>query len=258
VVRGDLQEGLLPLQLFRGESPHGLSDPNGETAQLRPGGFTVTATDAYDQLSLPVVLDDAAGKVAMSVGRHVINKPQEARGRIFVGTLPQGPVDVVFEVQEGIILFDHHTSSDRSVLVSGFDGLGRGGELVILEGLGSGKPREIYRRVLPGIDSPGFKPKVEWAHLLNSEHVAAVVNDRLHVWEITSGDQLYCLDKMSSQQLPALSPGRRLLAIPDGTGVTIVNSRDGQSLGHVPMAGLLTPCAAFHPDGRRVAMCADN
>ncbi|MHB8972934.1 MAG: SHD1 domain-containing protein [Pirellulaceae bacterium] len=258
VVRGDLKVSSTPLELFRGELPQGLSDPDATIGKMRPGGFAVEATDAYDQLSTPVVLDYVSGKVALSIGRHVINKPQEARGRIFVGTLPQGPVNMVFEIPEGIILLDHHRGSDRSAMVSGFDGLGRGGELVILEGLGSSKPREIYRRVLPGIDTPGFKPKIEWARILDSEHIAVVVNDRLSVWEITSGEVAYSVDKISSQQLPSLSPGGRLLAIPNGSGVTVINALDGQSLGHIPSDGPVAPSVSFHPDGKRLALCSDN
>ena len=124
--------------------------------------------------------------------------------------------------------------------------------------LGSSKPREIYRRVLPGIDTPGFKPKIEWARMLDSEHIAVVVNDRLSVWEITSGEVAYSVDKISSQQLPSLSPGGRFLAIPDGSGVTLINALDGQSLGHIPIDGPVTPCVSFHPDGNRLALCSDN
>ena len=88
--------------------------------------------------------------------------------------------------------------------------------------------------------------------------MAAVVNDQLNVWNFTSGEHVYCIENISGQQLPALSPGRSLLGIPTGPGVTIVRALDGTSVGHISLTGSLTPGTAFHPDGSRIALCADN
>ena len=257
-ARVELKSTAVPLELYQGELPTGLKDPGDPVPSLRPGGFAVAETNAYDEPSLPVLLDAKTGLVAMSIGRHQSGKPQEAHGRIFVGKLPQGPAKVVHDVAEGVILLDHHVALDRSVLVSGFDGFKRGGDLVILADLAAGKPHEIHRCKIPGVDTPGFKPQVEWARILDGQHVVAVVNDQLNVWNYTSGDHVYCIDKISSQQLPALGPGRTLLAIPTGPGVTIVRALDGTSVGHISLTGSLTPGTAFHPDGSRIALCADN
>ena len=158
-ARVELKSTALPLELYQGELPTGLKDPGDAVASLRPGGFVVAETDAYDELSLPVLLDAKSGTMAVSIGRHQTGKPQEVRGRIFVGKLPQGPAKVVYELAEGIILLDHQTDLDRSVLVGGFDGFKRGGDLVILAELAAGKPRSSIAASCPASTSRASNPK---------------------------------------------------------------------------------------------------
>ena len=245
-----------PLQ---NEPPQGLAtDPAVDWKPLPKGGFTVGSSDAYDQVGRTFVINGESGTVALSIGRHKIDEPEKARGRIFLGQLPQGPLQTVLEVSEGASLIDFEPTSGQALMLSGFDHSMRGGDLVLLNGLADGKPEPLFKRRLPGIDKPGSKPQVKWARFLSAEHAACVVDRELYVWNLRTATLLYKIEKIDGLRFPAVSPNRRYMAIPRRAGAVIIDVVDGSSQGFVALGESLTPCAVFHPDGRRIAVAANN
>lgn len=245
--------------LVEAEAPRGLQpDPAANVAPLPEGGFQVSKVDAYDRVPPPLVIDHEAGLVAVSISRNQVNKPEEIRGRIYLGQLPKGPADLVWDVAEAVRLLDHHAASGRTLIMSGLDHFERGGEIVLMEGLDKGKPNELYRRTLPGIDKPGFKPQIGWAQLLDAEHVVAQIDDKLFVWNLPTAELVYRIDKIDRGKHPSLSPGRKYLAIPANKGVSVVDVVDGSSLGYFSTGGLLTPTVDFQADGKTLALCDNN
>lgn len=241
------------------DPPSGVApDPAADWKPWPKGGFGVAAADAYDQVGRPVLIDRASGLVALSIGRHMAGQPQSARGRLYSGRLPQGPAELLLDVPVCIALLDFEPVSGRALMMSDLDHFQRGGELVLLDGLAAGKPKELFRRQLPGIDKPGFKPQVKWARLLSGEHAAVVLDSEFYLWNLRTAQLLYRIGNIASSPLPALSANRRYAAFPSGGGAGVIDLLDGRSLGFVTLGGSLSPAAAFHPDGRRLALAASN
>ncbi|RLS82218.1 MAG: hypothetical protein DWI05_03840, partial [Planctomycetota bacterium] len=123
-------------------------DPHNFVAVAELGSVPVCDTDAYDAVSAPKPADAACSKVLVSVGRHVITQPNDAKGRIYLVDWKQRRADPVWEVGKKLELLDHDPDSGRSVFTEGMDGLGRGGEIVVAEGLATGEGKILFRRTL--------------------------------------------------------------------------------------------------------------
>ena len=239
--------------------PQGLPiDPNVNIKPLVPGSLKVAPCDAYDKVGDPFLVDGAAGLVAVSISRNKADEPNSRRGRVFLGNLRDGKTNVVCDVPGGFQLLDFEPNSGHGLATSGSDNLSRGGELVLCDGLAEGKMNPIFRRQLPGIDKPGFKPQVKWARLLSGEHAACVVDNDLFLWNLRTAILQCRIDKMDSSHFPALSPNRRYLAIPRSGGALVLDVLDRSPKGFIRLGTTLTPGVAFDPEGRRVGLTADN
>ncbi|MHB8898848.1 MAG: SHD1 domain-containing protein [Thermoguttaceae bacterium] len=247
------------LSLPTEDPPRGLLvDPAGPVKPLSSANLEVAPCDAYDKVSPPVLVDDDAGLVALSINRNKADEPNSRRGRVFLARLQDRKVDVVCDVPGGFQLLDFEPASGRTLAVSGLDNLSRGGELVLFEGLAEGKMNPVLRRRLPGIDKPGFKPQVRWARLLSDEHAVCLVDNDLFFWNLRTAALQGRVDKVDSAHLPALSPGRRYLAIPRDGGAALVDVVDRSCRGFVRIETSLTPAVAFDREGRRLGLTADN
>jgi hypothetical protein len=254
-----LPDTMDPMELSTNQPPQGLPvDPVGDATPLVHGVLKVAPCDAYDKVSQPYVVDGSLGLVALSITRNKADEPDSRRGRVFLGNLQSGKVDVVCDVPGGFQLLDFEPDSGRSLAVSGFDTLSRGGDLVLFDGLADGKMEPLFRRQLPGMEKPGFKPLVNWARLLSAEHAACVVDSDLYVWNLRTAKLLARIDKMDSSHFPALSPNRRYMAVPRSGGAVVLDVVDMNPKGVIPFGTTLTPGVVFDPQGRRVGLTTGN
>ena len=219
-----------------------------------PAGMAVLPpTDAHDTLGGPFRL--LGDQFVVSVGRNKLGSPEETRGRLAVASLRTGACEVVWDSSRAVKVLGHHQPTGRTLIVDGFDQFQRAGELLILEGVADGMPRELYRRALPGLGKPGIQPMVEWACLLSGSHVAAIVDDTLLVWDMPAARLLYCVENVRATEPPAFSGSRRFMAISQGGDVTVLETATGDvvrtlATGHFLAAGL-----AFQPSSRQLAVC---
>jgi hypothetical protein len=232
-------------------------DPLPEVEAVPTGMAALPPTDADDTLGGPFRL--TGSQFVVSIGRNQVGSPEETRGRLVLADLRTGTCEVVWDGSRALKVLDHHQPTGRTLIVDGFDQFQRAGELVILEGVADGMPRELYRRALPGLGKPGFQPMVEWACLLSGSHVAAIVDDTLLVWDMPAAHLLYRVENVPATEPPAFSGSQRFMAVSHrGGDVTVRETATGDvvqalSTGHVLAAGL-----AFHPSGRQLAVCFSN
>ncbi len=248
-----------PMELPIDEPPQSLPvDPAADAKPLIHGLLKVAPCDAYDKVSQPYIVDNNTGLVAVSITRNKADEPDSRRGRIFLGNLQDGKVDVVCDVQGGFPLWDYELNSGRGLALTGYDKLSRGGDLVLFDGLADGKMETLFQRQLPGMDKPGFKPQVKWARLLSAEHAACVVDANLLVWNLRTAKLLCRIEKMDSQHFPALSPNRRYMAVPRSGGAVVLDVVDMSPKGFIPFGTTLTPGVVFDPEGRHVGLTTGN
>lgn len=229
------------------------------TAFSIPAGMvSVSGVDAYDKISFPVVNDIERGRFLISIGRHMSGRPEETRGRIYAVDLAAQKAQLVWDFPNCVRVLDHDVSSGRTLIVDKLDQFQRGGELVMVEGLGTGTPRTLYRRTLPGAGKPGFAPQVEWAQLLSGTYVAAIVDRKLHVWDLSAAKLVYLIETASASEPPVFSGNQVYMAVPQGGKVVVVETASGEVRKSFSTGSTLTPGAAFHPDGRWLAVCFSN
>lgn len=233
-------------------------DPRPDVPALAAAVVPVCSVDPYDKVSLPVPMDLAQGRFLISIGRNLVSKPQEIRGRIYAVSLAGKKSEVVWEHPRAVRVWDHDAASGRTLIVDNLDHSERGGDLVMVEGLDKGSASPLYRRMLPGAGKVGAAPRVEWARLLSGSHAAVIVDRVLYVWDLPAAKLLYRVEKVDASEPPVFSGSQQLMAIPQRGKVLIVETASGTVCKSVATEARTTPGAAFNASGRLLAICASN
>lgn len=227
--------------------------------KFSPGAWPLGALDAYVRVSNPVVVDPSRGIYAVSTNRTSNAVADNPFGRIHLFGPALRKTQVALDVTPTVRLMDHHVGADRSLAVIGVgSGTERGGDLVLLAGLKSGKPKPLVRWLLPDHDKPGFKPKVEFARVISATQAVVQVNSSIYLWDLADGKCIWVIDQIRSGSKITVSPGGRYLAIPDGGGVRIVDILGAEMLGHIAFPSTLTPETHFSADGDQIALVGGN
>ncbi len=235
------------------------ADPSPAQAKFRPMVVPLEKLDAYARVSRPIVIDPEKPTFAVSTHRVGNSVSPDNFGRIYLASFGKSRPTTAIDLDETLLLFDHHIASDRSIAMLGVDSPSeRGGEIVLLEGLAEGKPKALARWHLPEWEKPGFKPKVEFARLLDGERAVVRVNNSLYIWNLQNGKCLFALDQLRGGGDLSLSGTGKYLAIPVSGGVRVVDTKTGELLGSVEIATTLTPEAHFSPDGKLLGLVAGS
>jgi hypothetical protein len=173
-------------------------------------------------------------------------------GRVFIGSLPNGPFNLVIDSPEALRLLDHHQASGKTLLVSDRGDYGDGSELIVMSGVPEGKPVESYRIKIP--------PQIyAFRHAkMVSENVIVIIGlTSLHAVDVSTARVLYSVDNVVIRDNYAgwFSGSGKWMAIPHNKGFVLLESATGEILGRVPTTNMFEPGLAFHPDGRRIACC---
>ncbi|RCS55984.1 hypothetical protein DTL42_00925 [Bremerella cremea] len=235
------------------------ADPLPEQAKFRQMVVPLEKLDAYAKISAPVVVDPAKLTFAVSTNRVANASSPDHFGRIYLAVAGKSRPVVALDLPETLQLLDHHIATNRSLVMIGVGATTeRGGDLVLLEGLSTGDPKPLARWHLPEWEKPGFKPKVEFARLLDGTKAVVRVNSSLYIWDMLEGKCLFALDQLSGSGDLTLSGTGKYLAIPVSGGVRVVETATGELLGGVKIATTLTPEAHFSPDGKMLALVAGS
>ena len=232
------------------------TDPWPALESLPAGVALLPAVDAYDKLGGPVWL--GADRFAVSIGRNKSGAPEETRGRLVTVGLQAGGGEIVWDRPQALKVLGHDQASGHTLVVDALDQFQRAGELVMLEGVGEGQPRELYRRALPGLGKAGFQPMVEWACLLSGSHVAAIVDGTLLVWDLPAAALLYRVEKVRAAEPPAFTGSKRYMAVSQGARVTVLETASGEVLRSLTSGQSVPAGVAFDPSGGRLAICRAN
>ncbi len=236
------------------------ADPTPAIPDLKAALTAIAPVDSYDDVSQLVTLSSRHALVAISIARRIPGSPQAPSGKLVVGQLPKGPFTVVAEGAEANRLFDHNEVTGQTLMVSNLDELKRGGEIVVLKGLAEGKPIELYRRRLPGMEKPGFKPQVTQAKLIDTDIAVVVIDAAIYCWNLKSSQLIYRTEDNSVSGISgvAFSGNGKWLAIPQQGGFNLIESANGEDRGYVDAGAPTSVGLAFHPDGRRIGYCSGN
>lgn len=243
------------------ESPRALTpDPSPSTFGVVKGRIAIRKVDVYDKCSrpIPVVTMTESGtrstSVAMSTSSGIQYPGSRPRNQLVRFDLDEGKSYITFEHPEPIELMDHHVASGRSLLLVGFNSLRKGGELVIATGWDQKRIRLSHRRTLSETIQARSVPHVRWARWVDDEHVIAVIEQTLGLWNIVSGDQVYSMDGIGQRSEPAISGGRRYVAVPYEGSVQLFSTQTGKPLGRIAVDKQVVPGVGFSPRGNTLAV----
>ena len=216
--------------------------------------------DLYDQCSHPIALanqpndDEQNSAFAISISKGVITPGDPAPNRLLVFDVAEKTARLVWKGKQSIALFDVDQPSGRGLALIGHDRIGKGGHFCVVDQWNHDSIRMRNFRLLPKGSNVGDTRTVHWARWLDSEHFIALIDNTLGVWNILSGKQLYGIDSFDPRTRPALSGGRRTIAVQRTRSIELRNSADGKLLQRIPVAQSQSVGLGFSPDGDRLAI----
>ncbi|QEF97168.1 hypothetical protein Mal15_12060 [Stieleria maiorica] len=230
-----------------------------------PAGFKfvefarpIEPLDAYARVSQPIVVDPTGPVFGVSTHRNGNAVSPAHFGHVFLAG-SAGQPRMVFESDETFLLLDHNVDYDRSVAMIGVDSPSdRGGDLAVMDGLSGGSPTVVARWHLPEWQKPGFKPKAEFAVMIDGTRAIVQVNSSIYCWSLDDGKCHFKIQRVPATGKVAVSAGGRFLAISVSGGTQMIDVAKAELVGKIPFPGTLTPEVRFSPDGSRLAMGAGN
>ena len=234
-------------------------DPNFADAKFAPFAVPIGEMDAYTRVSEPILVNAREPIFAVSAHRNKNASGPENYGNVVLVGPKSRTAKLGYSSPETFRLFDHNMKYDRSLGVAGVNSPSdRGGDLVLLDKLSTGKAKPIARWHLPDWDRRGFKPKVEFAKMLDATRALVKVNDTVYGWSLDTGQNWLKIDRVPATGKIATSGSGRYLAIAVSGGVQIIDAEKSESMGKIPFPSRLTPEIRFSPDGRRLGMAVGN
>lgn len=210
---------------------------------------------------IPIAVNSPSGtrttSLVVSISHSVRLANEKTRQQIVRFDIADQSAEVVLDCDETIQVLDHHLDSGRSLVLLGFNSLGRGGQFAMLEGWNEGGLRFTHRRSLEGTTLPGQSTRVHWARQIGRHHLVARIDETIGFWNLASGKQVYRFGGLSTRCEPAISGGGRYLAIPFEGGVDLIETITGRPLGRIKVESQV-PGVSFSPLGNQLAIATSR
>lgn len=232
-------------------------DPAPHECNVRAARTRLYNVDNNDFCSkpIPIFVSSSGGQqrtaIAMSLSSNVRFPSERGANQLIRFDVETQKATGVFDYPVKLRLIDHHLSSGRSLLLVGFDLLGKGGELVVGRGWDR-RFRLSHMRKLADSDRQSAA-KLRWARWIDEEHFLALIDRTLGLWNIVSGEQLYRIEGIDPRAEPALSGGRRLVAVPYQGEVQWFATETGLPLGRIGVEKEF-PAISFSPRADQLAI----
>lgn len=238
-----------------------VADPAPNKLTIQDAKIQIFNVDVYDKCSPPIAVTstDEAGNqstsIAMSISRGTGSSITQAKNELVRFDIEHQQAYVSLNHHESIRLLDHNPASDRSLVLTGFNAMGNGGQIAIATGWGPSGVRLSHARPIAN-PSPSVRvsqPKLRWARWVDDEHFIAFIGESLGLWNIVSGRQVYQIDGIDHRTKPELSGGRRYLAMPIKAAVVLYETETGKELGRIRVERQI-PGVSFSPQSDRLAI----
>ncbi len=237
-----------------------LPDPQAFAIALTFGKQTLGKIHSYDSCSPPLAIATPTQTfLAVSISTGLSSTPSPNANRIVRFDPATGNVSTVLQSNQPITILDHHQASGRTLVLNGHRVMGQGGELAIAKGWDDDTLTIQYSRALPNIGSANagssaHTRQLHWARWVDGEHVVASINGEIAVWNLLSGQCLHRVCNVQPKVTPAISAGRRYIAVPTSVGVELYQTSDGSSLGTIPIESGRSAQVSFSPRGDSLAI----
>ena len=253
----------LPKSLPADRSPVSLGCP--------PTVIPIHDLDFNDHVSRPIAVQTTSNanarrtSIAFSISRPAPLESVATRNQILRCDFSDHHPMVVMQHDRSLRLLDHDHVSGNSLILLDSGPVGEGGFLSSATGWDVGNLNVTQRRTLPEskesapwLSSSGSSQilspmKLSWARWVDDQHAIAKVDQSIVLWNLVSGEPLYRIDRIDSRSTPALSGGKRYLAVPRDGMVDLHETRTGKHLGRIRVERQL-PAVSFSPYGNALAI----
>ncbi|MFK8114558.1 MAG: SHD1 domain-containing protein [Rubripirellula sp.] len=231
---------------------------------LHQARIPIFKVDVYDDCSRPIPITTMtssgtrATSLVMSISGGIRVRGEPARNMLVRFETGSEEAFVIHKHDERIRLLDHHSDSGRTLLLIGHNSLGKGGQLAVASGWNESELVLSHKRTIKGDTSSiaatsNNAPLVRWARWIDNEHILAVIDRSLGLWNIESGKQVYRINGIDHRAEPAVSGGKRYVAVPYQGSVQLFSTVDGKSLGRIGVENQV-PGVCFSPLGNTLAI----
>jgi hypothetical protein len=246
-----------------------VSKPNSQPADPSPYPVTLPLSrlaidniNPYDRCSNLVSVgtpNDPAVGMSVTVGFALSGS--KLTNRIVKFDFTENKTKVIYQSEEPVTLLDHHPGSRQSLVLVDHSTSGQGGGLAIATGWRSDEFQLNYQRRLPGDNQSDDvmsrnRPTLRWARWIDDEHIVAILDRSLIGWNLVSGEMIFRIDGIETKSTPALSGGRRYLALPIAGGVQLYETQGGKSLGRIAVEPRVVPAVGFSAQGNSLAIAS--
>ncbi len=234
-------------------------DPSATTIAISEARIPIYKVDVNDDCSRPIPITtlseagSASTSIVMSVSSGIRIPGEPRRDQLVRFDVEGKQAYAALKHDTTIQLLDHHHASGRSLVLVGFNSLGKGGELAVATGWGQRNVQLSHRRTMKDKKRGLNLPHLRWARWVDEEHVLAVIDQTLGLWNIVSGEQVYGIEGIDYRARPALSGGRRYVAVPYQGAVHLFASASGHPLGRIGVEKRV-PSVSFSQEGNALAI----
>ncbi|GAA5508944.1 SHD1 domain-containing protein [Novipirellula caenicola] len=239
-------------------------DPQPFSYNLAFGKQTIGDIQPYDSVSRPLVIaTESQTFLAASISTGLNSNQSATSNRIVCYEPATGKASTVFQSKVPVTILDHHQPSGRTLVLYGHRVMGHGGQLAVAKGWEDDQLSIKYFRSLPMISSStsavGTQGKqVHWARWIDDEHVVAAIDTEIAVWNLFSGECVHRICRIPSACEPAISTGRRYIAVPRPGVVELYETESGASLGTIPIEPGQRSYVSFSPRGDSLAIATTS
>ncbi|WP_442506316.1 SHD1 domain-containing protein [Novipirellula sp. SH528] len=219
---------------------------------------------AYDSCSPPLLIATPEHTfLAVSITSGLNSTQSATSNRIVCFEPSTGKASTVFQSSEPVTILDHHQPSGRTLVLHGHRVMGQGGQLAIAKGWEDETLTLKYFRALPTIPSAQANAmtkakQVHWARWVDDEHIVAAIDTEIAVWNLFSGECVHRICPFQSPCEPAISAGRRYIAVPRPGSVELYETQDGTALGTIPVEPGKRAFVSFSPRGDSLAIATTS
>ncbi|TWT76387.1 hypothetical protein CA13_68810 [Planctomycetes bacterium CA13] len=239
-------------------------DPTPNRVNIGLGAKSLGRIHAYDRCSDPIVIDSEGHQfMAASISAGLSSSLGTKANRLIRFEPKTNQLATVWTSDAPVSLLDHHGPSGRSLVLDGHQVQGSGGQLAVATGWNDVSLSIRFHRALPMNESNDQSRvlsggHVQWARWVDDEHIVAAIDSQIGVWNLFSGELKHSICRCASKATPAISPGRRYIAVPDTGGVSIYRTTDGENLGRLPIEPGRIPSVSYSPRGDSLAIVSPN
>ncbi len=213
--------------------------------------------ESGSRISPILMLNTQTKKIAISAGPSIYSSRRQQSSQVFIGELPRGPFEVLFESEDPMALLDHNITTGQTLATTGEAGEHGDRDLVLIEGLNDNRPVETARFRLPA-DS-GRRRLVSQARLIGRSQALVVLDGVAYCWDLTAGKLIYQSEPQRRLMSKiAISSDLTLMTIPSEMGLHFASLLTGKDLGFLRCKNLHQIQAAFDPRGQRIGFSAGD